>query len=248
MLTLPLVVNCFLRFLRLTLMPRSSAKGFTLTELTIVLVIVALLIGGMALPLSAQRNLQSVRETQKQLSDISEALLGFAASHRASDGKPYLPCPDTDNDGFENRTGNDCASREGRLPWADLGLGSEDAWGNRFRYAVAEKYSNRGVGFLLSTTGAVLRVCENPACTKVVANNLPLVVVSHGRNGAGAFNASGGSNPPPAGADEIANQDAGNDFVQHTPSELAGNEFDDLVVWVSRYLLFNRMIAVGRLP
>ena len=82
----------------MTVMPRLRTKGFTLTELTIVLVIVALLVGGMMLPLSAQRNLQSVRETQKQLSDVSEALSGYAASHRAGDGKPYLPCPDTDND------------------------------------------------------------------------------------------------------------------------------------------------------
>ncbi|MDR0578461.1 MAG: prepilin-type cleavage/methylation domain-containing protein, partial [Candidatus Accumulibacter sp.] len=82
----------------------------------------------------------------------------------------------------------------------------------------------------------------------VIANGLPAVIVSHGKNGAGAFNASGGTNPPPAGADEISNQNAGNDFVMHAPSTVAGNEFDDFVIWISRHILFNRMVAAGRLP
>lgn len=223
-------------------------RGFTLTELTIVLVIVALLIGGMVFPLSAQRHLQSTRETQKQLSDISEALIGYAANHRATDGRPHLPCPDTDDDGFENRAGEACAAREGRLPWADLGLGAEDAWGHRFRYAVAGEYSHRGTGFSLGTTGALLRVCESATCARILANDLPAVIVSHGQNGAGAFKISGGTNPPPDGADEIANQDGDRDFVQHAPSTLAGNSFDDISAWLSRYLLFNRMIAAGCLP
>ena len=227
----------------------SNAQGFTLTELAIVLIIVALLIGGMLVPLSAQRNLQNIRETQKQLSDISDALLGYASSHNAiNDGKPFFPCPDTDNDGLENRTGNACDAQEGRLPWGELGLGSEDAWGNRFRYSVAATYSNKGAGFTLGQIGASLKICEESACTKVIANNLPVVIVSHGQNGAGAFNVSGGTNPAPIGTDEISNQNADNNFVLHTLSDIAGSEFDDLVVWISPYILFNRMIAAGRLP
>jgi prepilin-type N-terminal cleavage/methylation domain-containing protein len=226
------------------------SKGFTLTELTIVLVIVALLLGGMLVPLSAQRDLQDSRETQKQLSDISEALLGYAAAHNATDGRPYLPCPDTDNDGFENRTGSTCANQEGRLPWIELGVGREDAWGNRFRYRVAATYSNMTTGFVLGQTGA-LRICEDPTCapsSTILANNLPVVIISHGKNGAGAFNVSGGTNPAPTGTDEISNQDGDNNFVLHTPSNIAGNEFDDLVTWISPYILFNRMITAGRLP
>lgn len=239
-----------------TTMTRQSTKslGFTLTELAIVLVIVALLIGGMLVPLSAQRDLQSYRETQKQLSDISEALLGYAAAHKATtSGRPYLPCPDTDNDGLENRTVDECDAAEGRLPWTDLGLGRDDAWGNRFRYRVdasnAYAYANRATGFVLGQA-ASLRVCEDSTCAtgKVIASNLPAVIVSHGRNGAGAFNTSGGTNPPPTGADEISNRNADNDFVLHTPSDAAGNEFDDLVIWISPNVLFNRMVAAGKLP
>lgn len=43
--------------------------------------------------------------------------------------------------------------RRSRLPWADLGLGRDDAWGNRFRYRVDEqcgvRYANRATGFVL---------------------------------------------------------------------------------------------------
>ncbi|MFN3717118.1 MAG: type II secretion system protein, partial [Thiobacillus sp.] len=102
--------------------PTFVMVGFTLTEMAVVLVIVALLIGGMILPLSTQMELRNVSETRKQLNDIAEALYGYAASHVASDGRPYLPCPDTDGDGLENRSGSTCANQEGTLPWATLGL------------------------------------------------------------------------------------------------------------------------------
>jgi prepilin-type N-terminal cleavage/methylation domain-containing protein len=228
-------------------MRHSGCKGFTLAELAIVLVIVALLIGGMLVPLSAQRDLQDIRETQRQLSDITEALMGFAASNRSTVGEnPYLPCPDTDGDGSENRTGSVCVAYEGRLPWSDLGVGREDAWGNRFRYRVAEKNANSEIGFTFGTKVS-LEVCEDAACATVIANSLPAVVVSHGKNGAGAFNVSGGTNPAPTGADEIANQNRDDKFVLHPPSNVPGSEFDDLVAWVSPYILFNRMISAGRL-
>ena len=53
---------------------RSSCCGFTLTELAVVLMIVALLIGGMLVPLSAQNDIRNVNETQKTLNDIRDAL------------------------------------------------------------------------------------------------------------------------------------------------------------------------------
>ncbi len=227
---------------------KSMNTGFTLTELAIVLVIVSLLIGGMIIPLSSQMDLRDVSETEKSLTEIKEAMIGFAASHSASvDGKPYFPCPDTDNDGVENRTGTGCTSSEGRLPWVDIGVGRQDSWNNRFRYRVTPAFARNDYGFNLSTTGT-LRVCENSACSTVISSALPAVIVSHGKNGAGAFNVAGVTNPAPLGLDEISNQNADNDFVLRTQSNAAGSEFDDLVVWLSPNILYNRMIAAGRLP
>ncbi|WIM06981.1 MAG: type II secretion system GspH family protein [Candidatus Nitricoxidivorans perseverans] len=219
------------------------SRGFTLTEMAVVLVIVALLIGGMLMPLSAQQDIRHVTETERILSDVREAMIGYAASHSATDTKPYLPCPDTDDDGAENRLGPACVNQEGRIPWADIGLGRTDAWNNRFRYRVTAAFSNSATGFLLTSNGT-LRVCTDSTCTTSVANNIPVAIVSHGKNGAGAFNTTGGNNAAPVGADELENTDLDDNFVSKTPSA----NFDDLVAWLSPNILFNRMIAAGKLP
>lgn len=65
----------------------SSCQGFTLMELTVVLVIVGLLLGGLLVPLSAQRDVDFAKATDKSLADIREALIGFAVIN----GR--LPCP-----------------------------------------------------------------------------------------------------------------------------------------------------------
>ncbi|MPN54999.1 hypothetical protein SDC9_202678 [bioreactor metagenome] len=61
-----------------------------------------------------------------------------------------------------------------------------------------------------------------------------------------------GRNPGASGTDQAENQDSpGNRvFVSHdaTPAGNAGGEFDDLVVWLAAPVLFNRMVAAGRLP
>lgn len=220
-------------------------RGFTLAEMAVVLVIVALLIAGMVLPLSAQQEIRARQETEKTLIDIREALIGFAASHSAGDGKPYLPCPDTDDDGIEDRTGSACSNPEGRIPWVMLGMARQDAWNNRFRYRVSAAFSNSGSGFTLNTSGDITVCADSANCTTTtVASTVPAVVVSHGPNGLGAFNTSGGTNAAPTSADELENTDADVRFVSKIPD---GN-FDDLVIWVPHSILINRMIAAGKLP
>lgn len=224
-----------------------SIEGFTLVELAIVLIIVSLLTGGLMMSLSAQVQQRQRSETQQQLADIRDALLGYAASHSALDGKPYFPCPDTDGDGLENRNVNSCTNASGQLPWSDLGLGNQDAWGNRFDYRVHANFSNNATGFTLGAT-ATLRVCEQPACTVTLGSSLPLVVFSHGPNGLGAITSQNASLPAATGADEVENNNADATFVSHPPTPPGANEFDDLVIWLSPNILYNRMIAAGRLP
>ena len=62
-------------------------RGFTLIEMAIVLMIVGLLLGGMLVPLSAQMDQRNISDTQKSLSEIKEALIGYAMAN----GR--LPCP-----------------------------------------------------------------------------------------------------------------------------------------------------------
>ena len=219
------------------------SRGFSLTEMAVVPVIVAILIAGLVIPLATQQDIRARQDTDNMLANLREALLGYAASHAAGDGRPYLPCPDTDDDGLENRAGGVCSGQEGRIPWADLGLGRNDAWNNRYRYRVTAAFSSSANGFTLASAGD-LNVCADAACAASVAASVPVVVLSHGANGAGAFNMSGGINPAPAGADELENTDGDATFVGKTPD----TAFDDLVTWIPPSVLINRMITTGKLP
>ena len=67
--------------------PSNHSTGFSLVELAMVLFIVSLLIGGLMMPLSAQHEIHGRQETDKALTNIREALIGFAIVN----GR--LPCP-----------------------------------------------------------------------------------------------------------------------------------------------------------
>ena len=85
-----------------------TQAGFTLVELAIVLIIVSLLVGGMLMTLDAQIDQQKAKDTQKILSDASDALIGYSAIN----GR--LPCPasSTSNgvESFCTNTGATCGA------------------------------------------------------------------------------------------------------------------------------------------
>ena len=243
-----------------------QTHGFTLIELAIVLVIITILIGGLAVPLAAQIQARRIAETKKTLEEAHHALVGYAMSHPSTTNpdKPYLPCPDTDGDGRENRPGDSCTNADGWFPWADLGTGSQDAWGNRLRYSVeTREYADRSRGLpnlaLLTEPYATLnlkRICRSSACTSIDTIYLPAVVFSHGPNGRGARNINipeGGATPaPPPGtsADELENTNGDATFVSRTPTQAghASGEFDDLVAWISDGVLRSRVCPDGGCP
>jgi prepilin-type N-terminal cleavage/methylation domain-containing protein len=221
------------------------SRGFTLTEMAVVLVIVALLIAGVMIPLSAQQDIRARQEADRTLAEVREALLGYAASNAPTGTRPYLPCPDTGDDGVEDRsaTPGTCAAQEGRVPWVTLGLGRLDPWNNRYRYRVSAAFSDSSAGFILTTAGDIA-VCADSVCASTVAGAVPAIVLSHGPNGAGAFNSAGGTNAAPTGADELENADGDAVFVTHIPDTV----FDDQLAWVPASVLVNRMISAGKLP
>lgn len=130
---------------------RSAARGFTLTEMAVVFAIVALLMGGAMMTLSAQVEQRNNDETRRRLDSAVEALIGYAIVNRR------LPCPALCTDppsctagGVEAlasgtaATGGPCTTNFGGfLPARTIGLQPTDtqgygvdAWGNRIRYAV----------------------------------------------------------------------------------------------------------------
>lgn len=274
-----------------------QAHGFTLIEMAIVLVLITILIGGLAVPLTAQIQARRIAETRTEMSATRDALLGFAMTHvcsidctsgtnhplttsctdarndycgsAAASTQPlitrhYLPCPDTDGDGRENRNGNsgECDSagtpvvRRG-LPWLTLGVKGHDAWGNRFTYAVTPAFAAHS-GFTTTPAGTPgeLNVFANRTCASAyVAENVPLILVSHGQNGRGATNINGGT---PLAAASVPAEERQNlaiapadlacltdkSFVQQNP----GETFDDILLWMSSGEIFNRVCPASGCP
>lgn len=254
---------------------RSAARAFTLVELAVALLILAVLASGLAVPLAAQLRLRREAETRRQLDEAKEALLGFAAAH----GR--LPCPasaasrgaESFAPGGDATNGNCSNFYDGWLPGATLGLAPLDAEGfvrdawmgpaNRIRYAV---YGG----------GAAINAVANPLTRAdgMQAATLPaLAGASHylficasgaAANGSGCGPAANqltrraafvvlslGANaqvPAPPGADESRNLAGDPVFVHREASTVPGEEFDDQVTWVPIHLVVSRLLSAGRLP
>lgn len=140
------------------------------------LVIVALLLGGLLLPLSAQIELRNINDNRKAMAEIREALLGYAAVH----GR--LPCaakPDLASQasgaGVEMTRGAggpcDPSVLAGVLPWVTLGVSENDAWGRRYSYRVSSTFAQRAAaerrGQRLRASAAHPRECSLcPLCQR----------------------------------------------------------------------------------
>jgi prepilin-type N-terminal cleavage/methylation domain-containing protein len=262
--------------------------GFTLTELAVVLVIVALLIGGLMVPLAAQDELKRTTETRKTLENIHEALLGYVAAN----GR--LPCPATaTSNGVEDPIGGgDCDrnvagnSYAGFMPAVTLAISptdgngyAVDGWGNRIRYAVSPVsiggqsnpfttaggmknatmatiaarsplLSVCGCSSAVTQAGTAVAACGGscPAGTGTakIADQAIAVVYSLGKNSASGGTGSGEKHNPNPNSTTQADPA----YVSHEPTSAAGEdgEFDDIVIWLSPNILFNRLIAAGQLP
>ena len=230
----------------------TTQRGFTLIEMAIVLVIITILIGGLAMPLAAQIQARRIAETQKTLEEAREAILGFAMTTPATTpSKRRLPCPDTDGDGTQNLDGaENCVAANGWLPWVDLGVAAQDAWGNRLRYAVSSPLDTNS-GFPTSPAPTQpLVICSTHTCSPAspdVANNLAFVLVSLGPNGWGALNVNGNTLASPTSADEQDNLDSNRIYVSRASTKpgAASGEFDDLLKWVSYTQLIAGVCPTG---
>jgi prepilin-type N-terminal cleavage/methylation domain-containing protein len=273
--------------------PNILAKGFSLLELSVVLAIMALLLGGLLTPLAAQRDVAAASETQLRLAEIRDALLGFAIANER------LPCPASDSsngrESFCSSASGTCVPTtvedtpavlahgrcsnwyDGFVPAVSLGLAPLDAqgylldgWANgsasRIRYAVSSSNNSfaytQSSGMKLKGIAALqpdLKVCNagdavlhaGDAGAATCATNTALVsdavviVYSLGRSGG-----SGGT-----GADERHNPNvtpgSSPGYVPPDPAFVnaaPGPDFDDEMIWLSKHILYNRMVSAAKLP
>jgi hypothetical protein len=89
------------------------------------------------------------------------------------------------------------------------------------------------------------------------------VIISHGKNGFGAYTTGGTVLSVTSGADETANADHSalhpTPFISRTPTGSASGcndasssqpycEYDDIVIMIASNVLIARMVAAGKLP
>jgi prepilin-type N-terminal cleavage/methylation domain-containing protein len=235
-----------------------GSRGFTLVELAVVLLVVTLLLGSVLVPLATQARQRNVAETQRILEETREALIGFAMAN----GR--LPRPAVSvTDGSERAACAAEAECTGYIPWTALGTPKTDAFGKMIRYSVSLAYANGS--FTLSTVanrsiqtrdaaGTAVALTTPLASCSAATPCTPAVIFSLGANNHGVTtDGTTVADGSATNTDEDAN--ATNDgtaaFMYRQASEstgTTGGEFDDQVTWIPAGILFNRMVAAGRLP
>jgi len=185
-----------------------------------------------------------------------------------------------------------CSATFGAVPWATLGVPETDAWGRRFSYWASQTFAD-GIGPPTATFNNTFPSAQNPTCTPApapiqssfalcslgsftvntrnenthaatpVGSQLPAVIISHGKNGYGAYQTSGLLvSGVTAGSDEALNANHAalqTTFYSRSPTRSASGcsdptggspfcEFDDLVAMITPNVLIARMVAAGRLP
>lgn len=216
--------------------------GFSLLEMTVVLLILALLMGGMLMPLQAQTEHQKQQQTAKALTEIKEALIGFAIIHGRFPCPTFITDPMHPDFGVEAASCTASVSSDGYLPWKNLGVEETDGWGviqtsatsgmpGYWRYRVDSKFATL---FKMDTTfsSSELRII-NSAGTKITTQaEAPIAIIySTGKN---------------LRADtENADYEATGGVYQ---SDVQSKSYDDMLIWVTRPLLMYRMVSAGKLP
>lgn len=209
-----------------------SRRGFTLLELSVVIVVLSIMVGGALTIITQQIRAAKQAELESKLAAIETALINFRKANNR------LPCPaDVDTAlgnglGFFGKEGDNtssCAPNAvnknfsdvgapyvvaGVLPTKTLGLQENymfDPWGGRFTYAVdyrvaaANAFTTYPMG---DTAIGAITVYDNstyPASTARTTKAIA-VLISHGPNGHGAFQLSGArKNAGSSHADELVN-------------------------------------------
>lgn len=252
-----------------------TSHGFSLVEIAVVLFIIGLVIGGFLVPISMQLDINKIKTTQERLEKINEALIGFAILNGhlpcPSLDYKYGKAADFKSPGKDTCTTYD--QSDGYLPWADLGtVGAEkyDGWGNPFRYRVDGKFSNKETGEpsiadppknehaleIRNRNGSLLS-SFNPDLPTNEGSYVVAIIFSCGKNGRPDDNnvtsypsysdaacevaftplTPTSPPPPPPPSNTIYVQDI---YVENT--------FDDILVWLPKNILINRLVMAEKWP
>lgn len=218
-------------------------RGFSLIEMAIVMVILGALLGGLLMPLSAQRDVSNRKTTETQLAEIRNALIGYAIQFRT------LPCPSPAGSGLAPPA--PCPAANRGVPYETLGVDGVQKNGNLVDVWQMPIIYRVHASFVQPITAAsvpvpLLRICNAQPCNDIpisptrITNNAVAVIFSTGKDGPEV--------PVSTSPDQVLNRTPGtNFFVMRTLNELSGSEFDDIVIWISQPQLIYDLSKAGRL-
>lgn len=144
------------------------------------------------------------------------------------------------------------------------GGGRQTRFARHLPGGATDDFCNAGHAFTIATFGlcssSTINVNTNFAGTSNVAFGVAAVIVSHGKNRRGSFNAAGGARTAGSLGDELQNANANTavggaldtafvskPFVYHD-NQLDATYYDDLTEWIPITALVGRMVSAGKLP
>lgn len=240
------------------------ARGFTLVELAIVVMLIGIVMTMGLKTLNATLDNSMASDTKAKQERIKMALISYLRTNGV------LPCPDSSGDTLvaTGEASTPCQSAPdkgyGVIPWQTLGISREtviDGWGNYFTYRVAngsggsknwtEKTSAANdftVNELKAQTDAltIQELNANGSALVDVTKKAVVVILSHGKNGFGAKTTKVGArmSTDDAGDDEKTNATDGTaKFVRRPVVDAA--PYDDFVAYMLPQDLLQPLVNEG---
>lgn len=117
-------------------------RGFSLLEVMIALLVFIILMVVTVNVVKNQYVYDHLVENDLYMTQVKKSFITFVKVNR------FLPCPDTDGDGKENRAGApkfECTKALGTVPFLDLGVPATDVWNQPLLYAINTRADSDGV-------------------------------------------------------------------------------------------------------
>lgn len=258
-------------------MNKQCQHGFTLIEMAIVFLIIGALLSYTFMPLRAQLETANIKETRVKLAEIEQAIYGFAIANGRlpcptlpGEGGQSLPQdPATACNSYIGFVPSGSLGLKGETNCDGLLV---DPWGRPYRYSVTDNdfdgggiddfvVSNelRNVG--INNAAPDLRVCRNlgaacnsaTAAADIIADEVVAVIFSMGTKGranSATENENAGEGGTLASTCGLSAYPIGNDRFYYAAKrrEIAGQEFDDNLIWISPHILYGKLLQAGQIP
>lgn len=238
---------------------KTAASGFTLIEISLVIVIIAILIGMAVFSTQSRMDASKVYMTKQRMQTIMDAIDRYIEQYG------HIPCPSpatlarTDarygiGDNLSNTTdagSTDCDDTgdlvnldvgiiKGSVPFKLLGLDSQtavDGWGIRFDYVVVVPYTNTENYESSSeqSSANIVHIYNFKDVDMSENKDVAYILLSHGPNTYGGYRDKNGSqiSDSAASAYEQQNNDANARFYQFLPT----STYDDILIYKTRWQL-----------